>query len=229
MTVAAWDHPHSWALMSTHWHSWVFISPYERSWACHHGGMSSQDHSRAHMAPWNNTLKCSWEPISSHKHSCVLMRDQEYSLVLMNAKVFDSTINRKCWLLEWPPFSILPVQILQDYKKFDIFKFKNVQDFHPSPRDSEKSPQTKGPLFCWTPCITKKQARQRSTNMLRLIQIRNMCALLGEKKILQSRKCPVQRVLCQCTIVFVWKCRRVCLSVHGQYRVYYIYHVEFPV
>ena len=28
-------------------------------------------------------------------------------------------------------------------------------------------------------------------------------------------------------VVFAWKCRLFCLCVHGQCRVYYIYHVEF--
>ena len=34
-------------------------------------------------------------------------------------------------------------------------------------------------------------------------------------------------MLRQCTVVFAWKCRLFCLCVHVQFRVCYIYHVEF--
>ena len=62
-----------------------------------------------------------------------------------------------------------------------------------------------------------KQARQKSTNMLRL-----MCALLGQKKIPQSRICPAPCVLRRCTVVFVWKCRHFCSCTHGQDNAAYI-------
>ena len=40
-----------------------------------------------------------------------------------------------------------------------------------------------------------------------------------KKKIPQSGICPAPCVLCQCTVVFAWKCHRLCLCAHGQCRV----------
>ena len=39
------------------------------------------------------------------------------------------------------------------------------------------------------------------------------------KKIPQSGICLAPRVLCQCTVVFAWKCRLFCLCVPGQCRI----------
>ena len=46
-------------------------------------------------------------------------------------------------------------------------------------------------------------------------------------KIPQSGICPAPCALCQCTVVFAWKCCLCCLCAHVQCRVCYIYHVEF--
>ena len=48
-------------------------------------------------------------------------------------------------------------------------------------------------------------------------------------KIPQSGICPAPCVLRQCTVVFAWKCRLLCLCMYVQCRVCYIYHVEFHV
>ena len=48
-----------------------------------------------------------------------------------------------------------------------------------------------------------------------------------QKKIPQSGICPAPCVLCQCTVVFAWKCRLFCLCTYRQCRIYYIYHVKF--
>ena len=44
---------------------------------------------------------------------------------------------------------------------------------------------------------------------------------------ISSGICPAPCVLCQCTVVFAWKCRLFCLWAYGQCCIYYIYHVEF--
>ena len=54
---------------------------------------------------------------------------------------------------------------------------------------------------------------------------------LINKKIYELKNNAKRNISCamcdSCTVVFVLKCRLFCLCVHGQCRVYYIYHVEF--
>ena len=138
--------------MSSHELSWALMSDCGHSITL----MGTQEHwkSLKSTVPWCHER--SWVLIRAHakvaKCSLELMRTQECPLVLMNAQLFNSTINKKCALLKWPPCSILPIsqfrfdQIIKTWTFSNSTRkrlLENVQDFYPSPKGSREIAKNK--------------------------------------------------------------------------------------
>ena len=128
------------------------MSAHGHSWSWHHGAMSTHELSRVLMAPWNHTLVCSWVTITVHECSSEVMSAQEFSLLLMSARVHESTIMKKFWLVRWSLSSVLPLSRSRFYQIIKSWIFlrttqkgllENVQDKISRPLGSWEIQQTK--------------------------------------------------------------------------------------
>ena len=130
-------HEHPFALMSTHKqpreamsapdYQWALMSSHEHSWAWRHGAMNTHEslkavmilalkdhgHSMKLMSAHGAIAPYLWVLMIAHERTWVIMRAHECSWELISADVLYETINQKCWLLKWPPGSILPISWLR--------------------------------------------------------------------------------------------------------------------
>ena len=97
------SHQHSWAwCQDTHEPEWVLIGNHEQSyallsmvpWHSKHSWalMSSNEHSRALLAPWQLIHNCSWVPTNAHERSWVL-KTAHYCSWLLKSLIKKSSQN----------------------------------------------------------------------------------------------------------------------------------------
>ena len=127
------SHQHSWAwCQDTHEPEWVLIGNHEQSyallsmvpWHSKHSWalMSSNEHSRALLAPWQLIHNCSWVPTNAHERSWVL-KTAHYCSWLLKSLIKKKT--HKMLIFKWPSYSNLQISRSRFHQMIQMWTFSN--------------------------------------------------------------------------------------------------------